>query len=173
MTGGPPCANFNRMMSPLRLALALLLLAGFAGCSKTEPAAAANAPVAKHEHHPPHGGTPVVLGDEVYHIELVLDAASGKLSAYILDGEMENFIRSAAPSFEVVATVAGQPQKLVFAPVANSATGEKIGDTSLFEAQADWLKTTKSFDAVLTKLEIRGTVFAGVGFNFPKGNDKD
>ncbi len=47
------------------------------------------------------------------------------------------------------------------------------GDTSLFEAQAGWLKSTKVFDAVLKTLNVRGTVFSGVKLNFPKGNDED
>ena len=48
--------------------------------------------------NPPHGGTPVVLGNEAYHLELVVDAASGTLQVYVLDGEMENFVRVSAPS---------------------------------------------------------------------------
>lgn len=148
-----------------------LLLA--AGCSKKSSDTSAAVTPAKHEHHPPHGGTPVVLGNEAYHLELVLDPAAGKLQAFILDGEMENFIRSAAPSFEVLANVAGKSEPLLFVAIADSATGEKIGDTALFEATAPWLKTVRTFDGILTKLEIRGTVFAGVAFNFPKGNDRD
>ena len=155
-------------MKLLRL-VALPLLLAFAGCGKTPPPA----PVAKHEHHAPHGGTPVVLGNEAYHLELVLDPAASKLQAFILDGEMENFIRVAAPSFEILATTGGQSQPLLLVAVANSATGETLGDTALFETTAPWLKTTPSFDGVLTKLEIRGTTFAGVPFNVPRGNDKD
>lgn len=165
------------MSSALRLLLGLLLAAAAGGCAKQDspvPPDRDSAPaVAKHEHHPPHGGTPVVLGEEIYHLEFVLDAATGRLNAYVLDGEMENFIRVAAPSFEIVATVNGRPQPLTLAAVADAATGETVGDTSLFAASADWLKTTRTFDAVLTRLDIRGTTFAGVAFNFPKGNDRD
>jgi len=144
------------------------------GCKKNDPAPATTTAVpAKHEHHPPHGGTPVVLGEEVYHLEFVLDAASDKMQVYVLDGEMENFIRSAAPSFEVVASVQGEKRTLLFKAVADAATGEKVGDTALFEAQADWLKTTKEFDGVLTEIAIRGSTFSGVKFNFPHGNDHD
>ncbi|HEY8995109.1 MAG TPA: hypothetical protein VIM71_10640 [Lacunisphaera sp.] len=142
------------------------------GCGKpepTKPTAAAH----QHEHHAPHGGTPVVLGEEAYHLELVLVADEGKLQAFVLDGEMENFIRCPAPSFEVIAMVAGEKRPLTFTAVADTATGEKVGDTALFEAQADWLKTTKQFDAVLTSLTIKGTEFANVPFNFPAGNDHD
>ena len=160
---------------PARLLLPLLLAFTLAGCVKSDnhaPASAARTP-AKHEHKAPHGGTAVVLGQEAYHLELVRDAASGTLSAYVLDGEMENFIRVKAPSFEVVAAVGGEKRPLTFKAVANPATGETVGDTAQFEAQADWLKTTGSFDAVLASLEIRGTTFDAVAFNFPKGNDKD
>lgn len=163
------------MKATLHSCLAALLLCALAACEKKpSPSAPAKAEApAKHEHKPPHGGTPVVLGKEVYHLELVRDAAAGKLTLYVMDGELENFVRVAAPSVEIVATVAGKPAPLVFQPIANPATGEKLGDTSQFEANADWLKTTAAFDAVLTKIEVRGTSFAAVAFNFPKGNDTD
>ena len=160
-------------LTALIAGLLMTALVFSSACRQKSDATAASAKPPKHEHHPPHGGTPVVLGDEVYHVELVLDADAGKLQAFVLDGELENFIRSAAPSFEVVATVNGESRTLIFTPVANPATGETAGDTSLFEAQADWLKTTGDFDAVLKAVEIRGTIFSGVKFNFPKGNDED
>jgi len=57
--------------------------------------------------------------------------------------------------------------------VANAATGETVGDTALFEAQAEWLKTNASFDAAINELQVRGNTYANVRFNFPKGNDTD
>ncbi|WP_145928672.1 hypothetical protein [Termitidicoccus mucosus] len=161
----------NRLSSIIIALLLIPLILSF-GCSKQNTEGAAAIPH-KHEHTPPHGGTPVVLGDEVYHIELVLDQVAGKLQAYVFDGELENFIRSSVPSFEIVATINGKPETLTFEPVANPATGETVGDTSLFETQMEWLKTTKEFDATLKSIVIRGTTFSGVQFNFPKGNDKD
>lgn len=147
--------------------LALLLAAGCAKQASSPP------PPARHEHSAPHAGTAVVLGAELYHLELVRDVSTGRLTAYILDGEMENFVRLNVPAFEVIATVNGRPKPLRFMPVANSATGETVTDTSQFEAQADWLKTTATFDATLTALTVRGTVFTAVPFNFPRGNDRD
>jgi hypothetical protein len=142
-----------------------------AGCARQAPPAAE--PPARHHHHPPHGGTPVVLGDEQYHLELVLDPAAGTLQAYVLDGEMENFVRSTAPSIEVAATVNGTQRVLELAAVANPVTGEAVGDSALFEATADWLRSPPPFDAVLRTITIRGTTFTNVRFNFPKGNDTD
>lgn len=148
----------------------LLLLAA---CSKPAPSSERVAPVARHEHQAPHGGTAVVLGEEIYHLELVRDAEAGRLTAYVLDGEMEAFVRIKAATFEVGAVVAGARQTLQFRAIANAATGETVGSTSQFEAQAEWLKKTAAFDATLSALEIKGTTFTGVAFNFPKGNDKD
>jgi hypothetical protein len=89
----------------------------------------------------------------------------------VLDDEMEEFVRSNMPSFEVTAKVGGAEQTLVFKPVANPATGETVGDTALFIAHADWLKTTKTFDAVIKSVTLDGTEFTNVAFNFPKGSD--
>ena len=155
--------------------LCIGLAAAFcSGCSKTENASAPGKEVVhKHEHHPPHHGTPVVLGDEEYHVELVLDATAGKLQAFVLDGELENFIRITPESFDIAAKIAGRDETLTLKAVANSATGETVGDTSLFETQADWLKTTPVFDAAIKEINVRGESYTNVVFNFPKGNDAD
>jgi len=154
---------------PLAAAASLAVLA-LLGCSRP---AGPPAEASKHHHHPPHGGTPVVLGDEQYHLELVLDAPTGTLQAYVLDAEMENFVRCAAPSIEVAATVNGEERTLVLSAVANPMTGETVGDTSLFQARALWLESAATFDGVIRSIPIRGTTFSGVRFNYPKGNDTD
>jgi hypothetical protein len=125
---------------------------------------------AGHQHTPPHGGTPVVLGNEEYHLELLLDPASGKIQAYVLDGHMDKFIRLTNESFTITAKLVGKPETLVFRAVPNTATGEKVGDTSLFEAQAGWLKSATAFAAELDGLAIRKKRFEKVPFTFPKGN---
>ena len=113
------------------------------------------------------------MGEEEYHVELVLDASAGKLQAFILDGELENFVRIPEASFEITARLPGREEVLTLKAVANRATGETVGDTALFEAQADWLKTTPAFDAVIKELTVRGNKYQNIVFNFPKGNDTD
>ena len=156
--------------------LGLALPALTVGCGKTEPPAVGNSAAPHphpHQHVAPHGGTPVELGKEEFHLEFVLDDHAGKLSAYVLDGEMEKFIRVPAPGFTVSAKLSDRVETLNFKAVPNTATGETIGDTSLFETQADWLKTTKTFDGTLAELTIRSRRYAALDFNFPKGNDHD
>lgn len=113
----------------------------------------------------------VELGEHQGNLEFVRDASAGRLTAYVLDAHAENFVRVPLGSFTLTATVAGMAETLTFRPVANTATGEKPGDTSQFEAAAEWLKTAASFDAVLPELTVRGTAFKDVRFNFPKGNE--
>ena len=114
-----------------------------------------------------------MLGDEAYHLELLRDAQAGKIDAYLLDSEMEEFVRTSVASFEVTAVVGGERKTLVFQAVANPATGETVGNTSCFEARADWIAGTPAFDAALTRIEVRGTSFQNIAFNFPRGNDTD
>ena len=148
------------------------LVSWLTGCGNQSPLTPPPA-AQKHEHHPPHSGTPVVLGNEACHLEFVLDKTNGIMNAYLLDGEMENFVRIPTESFAVTANLPAGVQVLDFKAVANRATGETVGDTSMFSAQADWLKSTNSFDGTLKELTVRGTTFTNVAFNFPKGNDTD
>lgn len=157
-------------MKTIRLLLALAAVAFVAtGCSKSSDHDKKSA--GKHVHIAPHGGTLVEIGEHAYNLELLRDAASGKLTAWILDGHAENFVRIAAPAVEIVATVGGEPRRLSLTAIANSASGEKVGDTSQFETTADWLKTTATFDAVVPALSIKGAEFKAIAFNFPKGSD--
>jgi len=157
--------------SLLRLALIAAVVTGFVACKKSDPHASHDHSAHKHEHVAPHGGTAVVLGDELYHLELVLDATKGLLQVYVLDGELEKFVRITDPAIELTATAGGLTHTLVLKPSTNDATGETVGDTSLYEAQAEWLKTTPVFDAVVKLVSIRGKEFQDVKFNFPKGNE--
>jgi hypothetical protein len=150
----------------LLLSAALLL----AGCAKAPPPPEADVPH-HHHHHAPHGGAAVELGDEQYHVELVLDPTTGTLQAYVLDAELENFVRASAPTLDIEATVAGGPKAVSLAAVPNTETGETVGDTSLYEGQADWLKAARVFDGTIKSVTIRGTSYTDVKFNFPKGSD--
>ncbi len=124
-----------------------------------------------HAHSAPHGGTLVELGSHQGNVEFVRDAQAGKLTAYVLDAHAENFVRVPLDGFTLLATVDGREETLNFRPVGNSVTGETPGDTSQFEAGAEWLRTTGSFAAVLPKLPVKGTTFTDVKFRFPQGTE--
>lgn len=149
----------------LRSLLLSLLIAGLVGCAKKEMPSDGVVRDA-HGHAAPHGGQLVELGRHAYNVELVRDAAAGKLTMYTLDGHAQNFVRSRNTVIELIATVGGEKRTLNLIPVANPATGETVGDAAQFEAQADWLKTTSSFDAVLTMFTLQGTRFEHTAFHF-------
>ena len=152
----------------LRFTLAIVALAA-TGCGDRSNAAASAK--AKHEFHAPHGGTIIRLGREEYHLELVRDATAGRLTAYILDGEALNPVRTRASSFDIVSGPATAKRVLTFNAVEDPKTGETIGDTSRFAAEADWLKTTGRFDGELSLLKIASTTFLRVPISFPAGNE--
>jgi hypothetical protein len=167
--------NIKMKISVTTLALTLLLAALVAGCGPSSDHGHDHGPSHGHshdhghQHSPPHGGTPVVLGNEAYHIEFVHDREAGRMHAYILDGHMERFVRVPAESFEVAARHADSEEILVFRPANNPATGEKPGDASQFTAESEWLKEERQFEGLLKSLTIRGREYATVTFRFPKG----
>ncbi len=142
------------------LFLALLALVVSGGCTKHADQAQGGG----HVHKAPHGGKLVELGQHAYNLELVRDTATGTFTAYLLDGHAENFIRIAAPALEVTAFSGGQKRTLALKAVANTVTGETVGNTSQFEAQADWLKSGGELNGEIAALEIRGTRFGPAAF---------
>jgi hypothetical protein len=107
----------------------------------------------------------VELGDHQYNLELVHDPIQGKLTAYVLGGHAENFIRVTQPTLELSIVTPSGPRPLTLAAVGNPATGETPGDTSQFEAAADWLKTAGPIAGSVVRIEVRGSAFTAVAFS--------
>jgi hypothetical protein len=126
-----------------------------------------------HRDQPPHGGTAIGLGDDQFNLELVRDPAAGTLKAFVLDGEMEDFIRIKAKVLEIEAEHDGRKETLKLLPVADAATGETVGDTCLFQTRADWLKRVDHFKGTIRALAIQDQSFKSVAFAFPEGNGKE
>ena len=147
--------------------LASLVALGQAGCGDHEHG---HSEAGLHHHDPPHGGAGVTLGDEEAHIEFLVDAEAGTVTAWFFKPHMERYLRIKAESFVVLARLPDGEASMTFAAVANAGTGETIGDTSQFVARADWLGAVEAFDAVLPEVSIRGRVYRSVAFNYPKGN---
>lgn len=150
------------------LAALLLPLAGSCGENsqvRPEPSTATSHGHAHgHSHVAPHGGTVVVLGNETYHVELVHDRAAGRLTLFVLDGHMENFIRLPVVSLELTCVAGGTERTLALGAVAQAATGETVGDTSQFAGQAEWLRTSEPITGKIRTITIRGTDFTDQPF---------
>lgn len=131
-----------------------------------------------HAHTAPHGGTLVILGDHFAIVEMVLDAAVGKMTAYVLDGEAEKPVRISQPAIEILilkpeSSTSSSPQRdlVKLEAVANTLTGEKSGDTSEFSAVSDVLKGKDHFDGIIQSVTLKGEEKKSVSFKFPEGNE--
>jgi hypothetical protein len=142
-----------------------------ASAPSPSPSAEAAKKDGEHEHSAPHGGALVELGEEFAHVEVVLDAATGKLTAYALDGEAEKSVRVKQSEIEIV--VKNPAVMITLGGVANALTGETAGDTSEFSGQSDRLKDAANFDGVIKTILIKGRQFKDVAFDFPKGAENE
>lgn len=152
----------------MRHVTALLCVAGCLASGSVR----ADEPVSHHEHHAPHGGTLVVLGEEFAHVELVLDGETGVLRAYVLDGEAERGVAVAQGSLAIdIAPPRGEPFHLELAPVENVLTGEVVGSTSEFAGRSNRLVGLACFAGTVRQLDAKGQSFQEVRFRFPEGNE--
>lgn len=117
-----------------------------------------------HHHEPPHGGSMVVLGEEVAHLELVLDSSTGTLTAYVLDSHAQAPLR--LPGKPLRVEISGG-ETLELLPLADELTGETKEETSTFRAQSKALEGSKGFAATLPHLEVRGQTFEGIRLQYP------
>lgn len=122
------------------------------------------------DHAPPHGGTPVNIADDKFHLELVLDATAGKMQAYVLDGHLEGYVQVPETGFALVAKVGGKDEQLAFQRATDPTSGNVPEKSSLFEAQAEWLKSAKEFEGNISTITLNGATFTNITFSFPKGS---
>lgn len=122
------------------------------------------------DHAPPHGGTPVIVADDKFHLELVLDATAAKMQAYVLDGHLEAHVQVPETSFALVAKAGGKEVPLSFQRAPEPASGKVPEKSSLFEAHAEWLKAAREFDGSIPTITLNGTTFTNISFSFPKGS---
>lgn len=154
----------------MRASILLVFIAALGGCGDEKPAASAGKPPV-HEHRAPHGGALEVLGGEAAHVELVLDDKTGKLTAYVLDGEAESPVRVGQDALRL--KIASVDAVVELKAVANPLTGEKVGDTSQFEGSSDKLRGLTKFEGVLESITARGVKFDAVPIGFPGGNERE
>jgi hypothetical protein len=121
------------------------------------------------DHAPPHGGTTVLVADDEFHLELVLNPAAAKLQAYVLDGHLERYVQVPETNFVIVASSGGTTERLAFQRAPEPGSGTVPATSALFEARADWLKTAKEFAGSIPTITLNGKTFTNISFPFPKG----
>lgn len=145
-----------------------------------------------HHHHAekgPHGGALVAIGDDAAHLEVVLDAQTGKVTAYVLDGEAEKPVSIKAASLELTFALEaddhdheegddtkkdGLGEELVTGSVVLAAVEpDEAGLAAEFSGIAEALKGAAEFDASVKSITIAGKEFKEVKFEYPEGNEHD
>jgi hypothetical protein len=173
----------------------LLLLTGCPGetpqAKKGTTTAAANADHDHdhdhdHGHHHdhaekgPHGGALAAVGEEDAHLEFVLDADSGKLKAYVLDGDADEAVAIKQASLQLAVTLRkGDDEEKsglsedAFVMMLSAVSPADDGTASEFEGQSDTLKGAEKFAAVVTNVAVAGKSFKNVAFKYPEGNEEE
>jgi hypothetical protein len=117
----------------------------------------------------PHGGTPVMIAAEKFHLELVPDPSAGKMQAYVLDGHLESYVQVQETNFLMEAKSDDTTRKLEFQRVPETQSGSIAAKSALFEAKAEWLNTVKAFEGSIPAITLNGSTFTNISFPFPKG----
>ena len=97
------------------------------------------------------------------------DPIDGKMLAYVLDDHMEKYVRVPLTTFELVATMGGQEQRLTFNPVTNTPAGS-VTNTSVFSASVPGVAGLTNFEGTIPKITLDGKTFENVTFSYPKGS---
>ena len=116
-----------------------------------------------HEHHAPHGGCLVEVGEEFAHVELLLEADTASLKAYVLDGEAENSVRITQRTLRLRLVDGGL---LVLRAHADPLTGESPGNSSEFSLHSAKLLGRRRLVGVVERLVIRGGRFKDLPFSY-------
>lgn len=123
---------------------------------------------AAHQHAAPHGGTLVALEAEVFNVELLLDPATGTLTAWTLDGHCEHPVRIVQDAIELTLDLSGTAVAVRLDAVANPLTGETKGDTSEFRGSHDGLRGAGDFSGTIRSVRVGPRAFQDVKFRYAR-----
>jgi hypothetical protein len=126
-----------------------------------------------HAHEARNGGTLVVLAEEFAHMEVLVDPATGAVTAWALGPHCENYEKLAQASIALTVDAPGvEPFTVELLAVASGTTGETVGDTSRFAATDARLVGVERFDGTFGAITSRGQTFDTTSFPYPDGTDE-
>lgn len=147
------------------LPLAVLMWAVAGGSVMAEP---------PHGHAALHGGALVGLeydGEEVAHLEMVLDASTGKLTVFLADASAKDPVRVPQELIQVIVrTPAGGTFTVELTAQEDPASGQTSGDTSIFSAEDPRLKGLQRFHAEVVSVFVLGYEVNRIVFDYPEGD---
>ena len=120
-----------------------------------------------HYHAPPHGGVLVELGEHGsgYNLELFLED-QGFLQIFVWDAHVDNLVRIEQEKIDLLIPKDNGTQKtIVCAAIADAATGETVGSTSLF-ASSETIGDQLPLKGVIPSIKVIGKTYENVPFEF-------
>jgi len=119
-----------------------------------------------HVHEPLLGGQLMALGEHGsgYNLELLIDEKN-RFSVYILDAHAENFVRIEQEYLQVDLSN-GNKTSLALDAVADSATGETVGNTSHFQSKGT-VENLLPLKGLIQMIEIGSKQYSAIEFFFP------
>ncbi len=122
-----------------------------------------------HGHEAPHGGVLVNVENEFCHLEFVIEPGTTRLQMHAMRFHpREAPLKFFMAQIEATATVNGEEKPFVFKPTQLDGTTSTTEPTSLYVADADWIKDTATFKCTLTELNIEGKTLTKITFHFAK-----
>ena len=146
---------------------AILIALFVVGCAEHQHDESCKSHGGLHVHEPLLGGQLMALGEHGsgYNLELLIDE-NNRFSVYILDAHAENFVRIEQESLQVDLSDENKTSIILHA-VADSATGETVGNTSHFQSKG----TVENFlplNGIIQMIEIGSKQYSEIDFAFPK-----
>ena len=153
------------MNSLVTLSIALTLVC--MGCSEHVHDENCQSHGGYHVHTALMGGKLIPLGEHGsgYNLEVLIDE-SDRLSIYILDAHAEGFVRVNQPTLEVLITEDNQSTALTLDAVADSATGETVGNTSHFRSTTS-VPANSAFEGHIKSLRIGSRQYNQAKISYP------
>ena len=142
----------------------------FGSCGEEDGAGHSGSGV--HYHAPPHGGILVELGEHGYgyNLEFYLED-QGFLQIFVWDAHVDNLVRIKQEKIDLLVPDGNGTQKtIVCAAVADAATGETVGNTSLF-ATSKSIVDQLPLKGVIPSIKVIGKTYENVPFEFTKNSD--
>jgi hypothetical protein len=120
-----------------------------------------------HYHAPPHGGALVELGEHGsgYNLELFLED-EGLLQIFVWDAHVDNLVRIEQEKIDLLLSNGNVSDRtLTCSAVEDAATGETVGNTSLFSSN-EKIAGQLPLKGVIPMIKVIGKTYENIPFEF-------
>ena len=118
-------------------------------------------------HEAPNGGSMISYGNDFAFIEFLLDNKTGTMTAFIYAGHSVTPQKIKDETITLNLASGEEKNQLILKPEVSELTKNKVGDSSKFVGQSDWLKGKEKFDIWVEPVTIKGVKQKQVHFVFP------